>query len=519
MSWMSEHSLLRRITDVPLVLCGPMLRRVEPASVSVFVALKHARDITLEVYEGVTQPRPLRMRGTARTLKLGEYLHVAVVTATLISDEEDPLAGGAIYPYNLRFAPIDGGTEQDLEDLGMLRDPVRLGFVAGDLPSFALPPDDLERLRLIHASCRKPHGESWDALEGLETMMKPPVLHDPLGRPHQLFLTGDQIYADDVSDSLLLMLMDAADVLLGWSELGIRRKLDGSFDRDGYTVTPTRLDGPAIPVNDVMPGHRPRVTRRHCGFTAHIGQESRPAADKSHLLCFGEYAAMYLFAWSPALWPDEADWPGFADIWPSQDPEAARLHKGTILTELSAQAKFRSALPEVQRALANIPSYMMFDDHEITDDWFLNRKWCQDVLSSPLGPWVLQNGLAAFAVFQAWGNLPARFTPGLSGGELLKRLAEWSDLERRTAIGETGLDAGADAARNEVNERVGIGAEFLQQIQDHKRLPHPPAALEWHYRVHGPGYEVLVLDTRTWRAYPGGETAFAALIRDRKSVV
>ena len=38
-------------------------------------------------------------------------------------------------------------------------------------------------------------------------------------RPHQLFLTGDQIYADDAADALLFMLTDAANNLLKWDEL------------------------------------------------------------------------------------------------------------------------------------------------------------------------------------------------------------------------------------------------------------------------------------------------------------
>ena len=34
-------------------------------------------------------------------------------------------------------------------------------------------------------------------------------------RPHQLFLTGDQIYADTVPDALLMMISDAAMTLVG----------------------------------------------------------------------------------------------------------------------------------------------------------------------------------------------------------------------------------------------------------------------------------------------------------------
>ena len=38
-------------------------------------------------------------------------------------------------------------------------------------------------------------------------------------------------------------------------------------------------------------------------------------------------------------------------------------------------AEFRKNLPKVQRALANVPTYMILDDHDVTDDYFLNPVW------------------------------------------------------------------------------------------------------------------------------------------------
>ena len=37
--------------------------------------------------------------------------------------------------------------------------------------------------------------------------------------------------------------------------------------------------------------------------------------------------------------------------------------------------EFRKNLPKVQRALANVPTYMILDDHDVTDDYFLNPIW------------------------------------------------------------------------------------------------------------------------------------------------
>jgi hypothetical protein len=67
----------------PLVLAGPMPRRVEPEAVSVFVACSRPRAVRLSIYQG-TLADPERLVGTAEagTVPLGASLHVAVVTAS-----------------------------------------------------------------------------------------------------------------------------------------------------------------------------------------------------------------------------------------------------------------------------------------------------------------------------------------------------------------------------------------------------------------------------------------------------
>ena len=70
-------------------------------------------------------------------------------------------------------------------------------------------------------------------------------------------------------------------------------------------------------------------------------------------------------------------------------------------------------LPEVRRVLANVPSLMIFDDHEITDDWNIDHAWVNSVYGKPAGRRAVTNGLLAYALCQHWGNKPAAFTtPG-----------------------------------------------------------------------------------------------------------
>src|SRR5204862_1401081 len=85
---------------------------------------------------------------------------------------------------------------------------------------------------------------------------------------------------------------------------------------------------------------------------------------------------------------------------------------------------FRSTLPQVRRALANIATYTIFDDHDVTDDWYIDGTWCRRVLASPLGRRVIRNALLAYALFQAWGNTPDQFDAP-PGRALLDAVEAW----------------------------------------------------------------------------------------------
>jgi hypothetical protein len=79
--------------------------------------------------------------------------------------------------------------------------------------------------------------------------------------------------------------------------------------------------------------------------------------------------------------------------------------------------RFLDDVPRVRRALANVATYMVFDDHEVCEDWNITAGWVTKVRGNALGRQVLRNGMAAYAVFQAWGNDPrayatARRAPG-----------------------------------------------------------------------------------------------------------
>lgn len=479
MPWEDEHGLITRIDTprVPLILCGPILRRTEPDSVTVWVALKEPRTVTLRVYlRDVGGNLTQRFLGTRGTTRLGEHLHVVAVTAKAASSQQ-ALVPGEMYCYNLFFfagtvdpVPESGdnlGTSGILNPTGASA-PLTLAYASLPLPSFVLPPTDLNNLRIIHGSCRKPHGEARDALMALDGMIGT-TAEDPNNRPHQLFLTGDQIYADDVADALLMALTEAGDTLLGWPN-------------------PEKLPDVNKTAKELQPGRRSAIARTNCGFSS--------TADKSHLFSLGEFCAMYLFAWSDAIW---TQLPEFEDVYKGLarttviigDKRDRIVETPEFVTFRKERARLRffsETLPRVRRALANVPTYMIFDDHEITDDWYLNRRWCNQALAKPLGRRVIQNGLLAYALFQHWGNTPGRFESGTPGMALLDAAEAWAQ------------SGGTDSSKeSDIATRIGLPPAPGTSTE----LSPPQGALEWHYGASGSAHQVLVLDSRTRRSYPG----------------
>lgn len=491
MSWADDNGLAKRIKTTPLIICGPILRRVEPNSVSVFIAFRRPREVKLRIYEGDTVATTLKLESdTVQTIPLGEYLHVTAVTAKLRAPLTD-LKPGIVYGYDLAFTqktPLDPddfvesfpGQTLTLGDTDLLTGKHSLGYQDNQLPTFSLPPDNLNDLRIIHGSCRRPHAEGLDALEALDMMIKSSITK-PNNRPHQLFLTGDQIYVDSVDDGLLMALTDAGDTLLGWSE--ILPGVDASRKKE------------------LEPGFRHDLAKEVAGFTSGYNM-------KSHLFGLGEFYAMYLFAWSPALWP--AHFPKYTDLYIDK-PKTLGSVKTKLANRYDTESKrrdnFYSKLPNVRRALANIPTYMIFDDHEITDDWYISWLWCRQVLSKTLGRRVIQNGLLAYAVFQAWGNTPERFAlANPQGGDLLKAAEQWK--------GGIGFEDGVHekAISDRLLPKFDAKNKPISVKSDMDRMSRHKHALDWHYTVTGPRHEVLVLDTRTWRGYPGAAVDPPALL-------
>ncbi len=99
--------------------------------------------------------------------------------------------------------------------------------------------------------------------------------------------------------------------------------------------------------------------------------------------------------------------------------------------------------PAVRWLLSTLPSAMIFDDHEIHDEWKLSRQWVEEMRSQDWYERRVIDGLAAYWIYQHLGNLsPAE----LREDELLARLRQGDD--GLALLREFAADADAFAERS-----------------------------------------------------------------------
>ncbi|MCK5831796.1 MAG: alkaline phosphatase D family protein [Methylococcales bacterium] len=355
------------------LLAGPILRRVTPNIVCVWLATDRQLNLSLTVLKdgtsiGVSKNKEINQ------CRLGKHLYIYLLQANTI-DKDSLFPLDTLLNYQIEI----NNKKLDLKALN-------LTYAGASNPSFFIPS---QIKNLLQGSCRKPHGSSTDAL-GLGDVELEITHNDIHKRPALLLLTGDQIYADDVSDSLLSLLKDKAVELLGYQELlawetlpesrytRLKQYIKSLFKKNTKPeINQQQLFDPSQLL------HRKSIAKKQAGFSS--------TQRDNHLLTFGEYAMMYLFVFG-----NTGQWlPDFS------------LEQNTSKRE--ALKKFHTTLPKVRRLLANIPTYMICDDHDVTDDWNITAAWYDKVRNLVLGRRVVANALASYWAFQAWGNAPENF--------------------------------------------------------------------------------------------------------------
>ncbi|WP_339618210.1 alkaline phosphatase D family protein [uncultured Marinimicrobium sp.] len=241
--------------------------------------------------------------------------------------------------------------------------------------------------RVLHGSCRRPHHKARDGLARVDHELQ--KAREEGSPPALLMLTGDQVYVDDVAGPMLHAIHCVIQRLGLYEEQLEGASVDSSAElgslAHGYYHREKLL--PSTQSNESLAERFFGGVRKPVFTTAHAG---------NHLISFAEVFAMYLLVWSPAPWAL------VSSIEPvSREPELSRYRDEKVNIEA-----FRETLPQAARALANIPVYMIFDDHDVTDDWNLSALWEQTAYEHPFSRRIIGNALLGYLLCQGWGNRP-----------------------------------------------------------------------------------------------------------------
>jgi hypothetical protein len=151
-------------------------------------------------------------------------------------------------------------------------------------------------------------------------------------------------------------------------------------------------------------GRKQALSDKHNGIDSGFSS----GASENHLFTFGEFAAMYVYAFG--------NYPAWEPVWDLNALQGLGVADGAPAAfeqQLQPLRSYHGTLANVRRLLANVATYMIFDDHDVTDDWNITQDWYDGVRRSPLGQRIVSNALAAYWAFQAWGNDPDNFDKDL----------------------------------------------------------------------------------------------------------
>lgn len=385
---MATAQATTQTNTLPLVLAGPILRALTPQSVTFWLATTKPVQLQLTLMPEGQAERHLdhtKMRQHCRSIRCAGKLHMQLIHVPF----SDPLPVGCRIDYNLQLAEADDTGEANWQ--GWQQWAPDLVYAERDYPCFVIQP---KLQRLLHGSCRKPHYPSDDGLLAADLYLQQ---HQSEQWPALLLLSGDQIYADDVAAPMLRAIhqlveqLDFHDESLPCSAVTQSSELHSSkpyyYRRE--TLLP-KTEGSQAVITQVFKGAKKPV------FTSDNA--------RNHLMSVAEMLGMYLLVWSPAGWLNNA-----TALQAEIREQLTDEQQQTYDEHQQIIQQFAAGLGKVRRVLAHLPSAMIFDDHDVTDDWNLTAEWEQTAYSHDFSRRIIGNALISYLLCQAWGNTPDTF--------------------------------------------------------------------------------------------------------------
>lgn len=309
---------------------------------------------------------------------VGEHAFINQISVRL----DQPLPEDTLIEYDLHL------THQD-ERLSLSSDLPEILYDGKEKPNFVIK-QTLENI--LHGSCRKPHSPCEDGLTEIDLLFMSEDL-SVKSRPSLLMFSGDQVYVDDVSGPMLSAVHQVIERLGLFNETW----QNDSQSTDAITTSVALFEHPNCYYQRhlFLPKDRVNKTLFERVFAASKKPVFTSVNARNHLVSLSEMIAMYFLSWSPTLWK-------MVDY---QSSEFLRSEfKNTYQQELEAITKFVDELTPIRRALAHIPTYMIFDDHDVTDDWNLTRGWEEAAYEHPFSKRIIGNALIAYYLCQGLGN-------------------------------------------------------------------------------------------------------------------
>ena len=369
-----------KAAQLPAIVAGPILRKVTPHQLTFWL-------VTTKPFQFSCWIKPLGAEQAlieqqlndqqVHQVQVGEFAYINLLNITF----DKPLPTKQILHYDLRLH--DSNSQQRLTELLPT-----LCYPGQDYPSFII---DSHLHSVAHGSCRKPHCHSDDALVRLDEHVEESLL-TPQERPNMLMMSGDQVYVDDVAGPMLVAIHQVIDMLGLYDESwqGAEANNSEALRQSPYCYYQRDKLLPYNSANKVL-------------YDKFFAASKKPIFTsvnaKNHLVTLSEVLAMYMLVWSDELWllvelanPDVTD--EQMTLYQREQKEIERFIKG---------------LPQVRRVLAHLPVYMIFDDHDVTDDWNLTRGWEEAAYNHPFSKRIIGNALVGYYLCQGWGNAPEAF--------------------------------------------------------------------------------------------------------------
>ena len=462
-------------TSLPTVIAGPILRHTDNQRVVWWLLTSTDIDITPVLYDANNTAIDM---DTADIMQerycVGQRAFIQLITVTS-KTQSSLIECDSLYYYDLLHEPANKAHTSILEGIP------NLCYQGHARPNFRY---HQHLTKVTQGSCRKPHFHGQDALPQLDNLIADELVNNKNKRPDLMLMTGDQVYVDDVAGPMLHAIHQVITLLGMHNETfeGATVKDLCSLMTHEHSFYQRESLLPEVEANDKL---------TEAFFAAKRKPVFTSVNAKNHLIALSEMLAMYMLSWSPTLWQ-------FVSL---EKHDLNAENEETYSKETRHIESFKQGLASVQRALAHVPNYMIFDDHDVTDDWNLTRGWEQHIYGHPFSKRIIGNALTAYFLCQGCGNPRAKTSLLFS--------------EFKTVFSSKSLL---------VAEPVQ-GAQALCEISHSELIDTLLDFDQWHYEL-ATQPPVHVLDTRTqrWRSEsslnkPSGLMDWEALCELQQSIM